>query len=523
MPVQHENDGRPGFRPGDPAPGPALLSIRGVTKTFPGVVANDSVDLEIRRGEVHTLLGENGAGKSTLAAMIAGLCRPDAGTMLLDGKPVRFTNPRDAQAHGIGMVHQHFRLVDRFTVAENIALGDRSQHWRLDTRVLERDVQRIGEEFGLPIRPNARVADLSVGERQRVEIVKTLYRGAEVLLLDEPTAVLTPQEVESLFVTVRAMRDAGKAVVFISHKLVEVMEISDIVTVLRSGRVTGTVMTRDTNQGELARLMVGRDVELSTLRSETTPGTALLSVRDVTLTESKRAVLRNISFDVHAGEIVGVAGVSGNGQRELAETIAGVRTPSSGTIFVGSRRVEGKGVRKTRAAGLSFVPEDRLGTGLAPSMSIAENLLLTRPRSLFISKRKVIAEAARIIEDYDVKAPGPDAMTSLLSGGNSQKVLLARELAASGTKPSTQHVLVVASPTRGLDVGATEAVRQRLDELRRRGGAVLLISEDLEEVLALSDRVLVIYDGAIAYECAGGSGDRARIGLAMAGAKVDED
>ncbi len=509
--------------PGDLASALPMLRIRGVTKSFPGVVANDSVDLDIRRGEVHTLLGENGAGKSTLAAMLAGLYRPDSGTMVLDGKPVNFANPREAQSRGIGMVHQHFRLVERFTVAENIALGDTSQPWKLDTRALESDVQRIGEEFGLPVRPDARISDLSVGERQRVEIVKTLYRGAEVLLLDEPTAVLTPQEVDALFVTVRAMRESGKAVVFISHKLVEVMAISDVVTVLRAGKVTGTVQTRDTNQAELARLMVGREVELSSLRAMGVRGSALLSVSCVGLVASKRHVLRDISFDVHGGEIVGIAGVSGNGQRELAETIAGIRAPSTGSISVASQSVGGKGPRKTRAAGLSFVPEDRLGTGLAPSMSIAENLLLTRPRSLFISKRKVQAEAAQIIADYDVKAPGPDAVTSLLSGGNSQKVLLARELAASGDGATSNHVLVVASPTRGLDIGATESIRKRLDDLRQRGGAVLLISEDLEEVLALSDRVLVIYDGAMVYECDGASADRTTIGLAMAGAIATEN
>jgi simple sugar transport system ATP-binding protein len=477
-----------------------VLSARGIVKRFPGVVANDGVDLDVRRGEVHTVLGENGAGKSTLAAVLSGHYRPDEGELRVDGERVTLHSPRDGLARGIGMVHQHFRLVDRFTVAENIALGDGSQAVVLDTSRLERDVTALGERFGLPIDPRARVGDLSVGERQRVEIVNTLYRGADVLLLDEPTAVLTPREVDVLFATVRALRAAGRAVVFISHKLGEVMEISDRITVMRNGRVTGDVRAADTDARELARMMVGRDVDLSPRRAPRAPAAPVLRVR-----------LDGIELDVRAGELVGVAGVAGNGQLELAETIAGLRTPPAGRVEIGGVDVTGRGARAARRAGLAYVPEDRLGTGLAPSLTIAENLLLTRRRGFFVNRRRAAAQARDAIERFDIKASGPDAVTRVLSGGNAQRVLLARELAGE------PRVLVAAAPTRGLDVGATEAVRELLDAFRARGGAVLLLSEDLDEVLALSDRIVVLYRGRIAHETPGDGADVEQIGYAMAG------
>jgi simple sugar transport system ATP-binding protein len=477
-----------------------VLSARGIVKRFPGVVANDGVDLDVRRGEVHTVLGENGAGKSTLAAVLSGYYRPDEGELRVDGERVTLHSPRDGLARGIGMVHQHFRLVDRFTVAENIALGDGSQAVVLDTSRLERDVTALGERFGVSIDPRARVGDLSVGERQRVEIVNTLYRGADVLLLDEPTAVLTPREVDVLFATVRALRAAGRAVVFISHKLGEVMEISDRITVMRNGRVTGDVRAADTDARELARMMVGRDVDLSPRRAPRAPAAPVLRVR-----------LDGIELDVRAGELVGVAGVAGNGQLELAETIAGLRTPPAGRVEIGGVDVTGRGARAARRAGLAYVPEDRLGTGLAPSLTIAENLLLTRRRGFFVNRRRAAAQARDAIERFDIKASGPDAVTRVLSGGNAQRVLLARELAGE------PRVLVAAAPTRGLDVGATEAVRELLDAFRARGGAVLLLSEDLDEVLALSDRIVVLYRGRIAHETPGDGAEVEQIGYAMAG------
>ncbi len=488
-----------------------MLTARGIVKRFPGVVANDGVDLDVRRGEVHTILGENGAGKSTLAAILCGLYRPDEGEVCVDGERVRLSSPRDGLAHGIGMVHQHFRLVDRFTVAENVALGDESQPVVLDTSRLEQDVAALGERFGLPIRPKVRASDLSVGERQRVEIVKTLYRGAEVLLLDEPTAVLTPQEADALFSTVRAMCAAGKAVVFISHKLGEVMEVSDRITVMRNGRVTGDVRAADTDRRELARLMVGRDVDLSPRRASREPEAPLLRVTGLVLETDGQRALDGVDLDVRAGEILGVAGVAGNGQRELAETIAGLRSPTAGRVEVCDVDVSGRGPRAARRAGLAFVPEDRLGTGLSPSLTIAENLLLTRPRRFFVNRRRAAAEAREVLDRFDIKASGPDAVTRVLSGGNAQKVLLARELAEG------PRVLVTAAPTRGLDVGAIEAIRKLLDGFRARGAAVLLISEDLDEVLSLSDRIVVLYRGRIAYETAGEGADVEQLGYAMAG------
>lgn len=497
-------------------PGPSpVVAVRGICKRFPGVVANDHVDLELRRGEVHALLGENGAGKSTLASVLAGLYQPDAGQLWLDGEPVVLKSPREALAHGIGMVHQHFRLVRRFTVAENVALGDRSQPILMSTPDVHRDVVELGERYGLPIRPDALVADLTVGEQQRVEIVKTLYRGVDVLLLDEPTSVLTPQETEALFTTVRAMAADGKAVVFISHKLGEVLAIADRVTVMRDGRVVGSVATADTSVRELAQLMVGRSVDLEVHRAGGAAGAAVLTLEDVTVEQdARRGRLREVSLEVRAGEIVGIAGVSGNGQRPLAEVAAGLLTPDHGRVRIGGRDVTGRGTRAARAAGLAYVPEDRLGTGLAPSLTVAENLQLTRGHRPLLDRRRWTAQAERLMQEFDIRAPGPGTTTSSLSGGNLQKVLLARELDAGPT------VIVAASPTRGLDVGAIEAVRGLLTSRRAEGCGVLLISEDLDEVLALSDRVLVLYEGRIVHACAAAEADVTELGLAMAGAET---
>jgi simple sugar transport system ATP-binding protein len=489
---------------------PPAVEARGITKAFPGVLANAGVDLVVQKGEVHAVLGENGAGKSTLASVLAGLYRPDEGELKVNGQAVEFSGPRDALAHGIGMVYQHFRLVERFTVAENVILGDPRQPALLDTRDAERTVGDLGERYGLPINPRARVADLSVGEEQRVEIVKMLYRGADVLILDEPTAVLTPQESENLFETVGKMAAEGKAVVFISHKLSEVLAASHRVTVMRDGRVVYRAETAKTSRRELARAMVGREVDLSVKRAEKEPGQPLLRLENVS---AEGAVpLRDVSLEARAGEIVGVAGVAGNGQGTLAEVVAGLRTPASGRVTVRGTDTTGRGPKAARRAGLAYVPEDRLGTGLSPSLSISENLLLTRPRPFFLKRRAMEGAAREAITRFDIRAPGPDAATRGLSGGNAQKALLARELMAG------PEVLVVASPTRGLDVGATQAIRELLDERRRSGCAVLLISEDLDEVRSLSDRILVLYEGRVSYETPGEGASVEELGLAMAGA-----
>lgn len=494
---------------------PSALSAHSIVKRFPGVLANDSVDFDVRAGEVHTLLGENGAGKSTLAAVLCGLYQPDSGTIQRNGRTVQLSSPRAGLQNGIAMVHQHFKLVDRFTVAENVILGSRDVTRVLRHKDINDKVAEVAESYGLPIDPTATVGDLSVGQRQRVEIVKTLFQGAEILLLDEPTAVLVPAEVEKLFENVHAMTAAGKSVVFISHKLGEVAEISDRVTVLRNGKVTGHVSGRGAaDTRELARLMVGRDIDLAVQRATHPIGHEVLQIRDLSLSVDGVEILSNISFNVHEGEMVGIAGVAGNGQRELADTIAGLTSPTSGTISISGAMTTDKGSIHARELGLAYVPEDRLGVGLVPSMSILDNLLLTRDRGLVVDRSSVKPEAVRLIDQFEIKANGPDHLARKLSGGNAQKVLLARELTGGRT---TTKLLVVCSPTRGLDVGAIETVRSLLDDARSAGQAILLVSEDLDEIMSLADRILVLYRGCIVHETPGESADLATVGAAMAG------
>jgi general nucleoside transport system ATP-binding protein len=493
----------------------AAFEAVGVTKIFPGVVANAGVDLALHRGEVHALLGENGAGKSTLASILTGLYRPDAGELRRDGVPITLRSPRDGLERGIGMVHQHFRLVDRFTVAENVALGDRSLPWRWSAPRIRATVTELAERYRLPVHADAVVGELSVGERQRVEIVKSLYRGADILLLDEPTAVLTPQEADALFETMRTMADDGKVVVFISHKLREVMAVSDRVTVMRDGHVVGDLAIADTDPAQLAELMVGRTVDLSPRRAAAPAGRPVLRVEGLSLDAvDGRGQLHDIDLTVHAGEIVGIAGVAGNGQRELAEAIAGLRSPTRGTVSLGFHDITGQGPRAARVAGLGYVPEDRLGTGLAPSLSVSDNLQLTRPLPFVLDRRAARSAATATIEAFDVRTTGPDAAVRTMSGGNAQKVLLAREL---DLREGATMALVVASPTRGLDVGATEFVRDLLDQRRAEGCGILLISEDLDEVRALSDRILVLSGGRVVLERPGDTDDVTELGLAMAG------
>ena len=494
---------------------PSALSAHHIFKRFPGVLANDDVDFDVRPGEVHTLLGENGAGKSTLAAILCGLYQPDSGHLERNGKPMHLPSPRAGLHHGIAMVHQHFRLVDRFSVSENVILGSRDLDYRLNRKLINDKVAAVAESYGLPIDPSAVVGELSVGQRQRVEIVKALYQGAEILLLDEPTAVLVPDEVDKLFDNVHAMTKAGKSIVFISHKLGEVVAISDRVTVLRNGRVTGRVSGKGTaDTRELARLMVGRDIELNPQRATHPIGHEVLQIRNLTLTVNDVDVLHDISFNIHEGEMVGIAGVAGNGQRELADTIAGLISPTSGSITIGGAMATDRGPIQAREMGLAYVPEDRLGMGLVPSMSILDNLLLTRDRQVLVDRASVRPEATRLIDQFEIKANGPDHLARKLSGGNAQKVLLAREL--SGGRTATK-LLVVCSPTRGLDVGAIETVRRLLNDARSAGQAILLISEDLDEVMSLADRILVLYSGMIVHETPGESAKLSLVGAAMAG------
>ena len=499
---------------------PSALSAQNVTKRFPGVIANQNVNFDVARGEVHTLLGENGAGKSTLASILSGLYRPDEGSVLRNGKEIRLSSPRSGLSHGIAMVHQHFRLVDRFSVAENVVLGSKGLSFVLQPKDIEAKVSEVSEKFGLPLDPRAVVGELSAGQRQRVEIVKALYHGAEVLLLDEPTALLAPPEVVKLFETVRAMTSAGKSVVFVSHKLGEVVDISDRITVMRDGKVTGSVKRGEANASRLAELMVGREITLAQRRGTSDSGDVLLSVSQVHLSHDQSQnqpnqpnILSDINLRVRSGEILGIAGVSGNGQRELAEVISGLRQPSQGAVTVCGRPTVGLGARATRQAGLAYVPEDRLGTGLAPSLSMVDNLLLTRDRGFLVDRKSAFKEAEEFITKLEIKTPGPLTPTRKLSGGNAQKVLLARELFST----DSSRVLIVCSPTRGLDVGAVEAVHALLDEARKNGKAILLISEDLDEVMTLADRVLVLYRGSIVLEAKGVADDFEKVGRAMAG------
>ena len=502
----------------DAASDTLAIELRGVDKAFYGVKANEDVDFHLRRGEVHALLGENGAGKSTLCSILAGLYRPDAGDMLLDGEPVTFKSPKDALAAGIGMVYQHFRLVSNLTVAENLALGHPDLGVRIDERDLHAAAERLGEEYGLPVDPAARIWQLSVGEQQRVEILKLLYRNANVLILDEPTAVLTPQESQALFRTMRQMADEGRSVIFVSHKLYEVKQVSDQVTVLRGGKTVGGVATADAEPRDLARMMVGRDLELPTRDAGAEPGEPVLEVRDLQVAGDRGLeAVRGVSFDVRSGEVVGVAGVSGNGQRELAYGLVGLRTPTGGHVLLGGRNVTNLGVRDHIDAGLAYVPQSRLGMGLAPGLTTEENLALKAYTKPPYSKGfRLVASAfrdigTRQIEDYDIRGVRPGLPIRLLSGGNLQKALIAREVALEPI------VLIARSPTRGLDVGATEAVRNHVLAERDRGTGVLLITEDLDELLALSDRVLVIYEGEFVGEMDAEDATAERLGLLMAG------
>jgi general nucleoside transport system ATP-binding protein len=497
--------------------------MRGIVKRFPGVVANDGVDFEAAAGEVHALLGENGAGKSTLSNILTGLYRPDEGEILLHGEPVQFHSPREALDAGICMVHQHFRLVEPFTVAENVVLGDHRGEGRtflIHHGVIEERVAELSERYGLAVDPLARIWQLSVGEQQRVEILKALYRDARILIMDEPTAVLTPQEAEVLFVTLRGMADEGRTVIFISHKLHEVLAVADRVTVLRGGRSVATVPAAGATTRSLASLMVGRELDEPGARGGETPepGEAVLELEHAFAPGDRgELAVRDLSLSVAAGEIVAVAGVAGNGQRELAETIAGLRPLAAGTLRVSGRPLHGGKPSEAIAAGVAYVPEDRLGTGVAPSLSIASNLVLKSYREPPASRgpllrlARIRAGAVDLIRRYAIAAPGPGTPARQLSGGNLQKVVLAREFS------SMPRLLVAAAPTRGLDVGAIETVHGHLRAAAARGVGVLLISEDLDEILELADRIVVIYEGEILGEFAAADARIDEIGLLMAG------
>ncbi len=503
---------------------PAALELRGITKRFPGVLANDRVDFDLQTGEVHALLGENGAGKSTLMNVVYGLYHPDEGEILVHGKKIELGSPKEAIEHGIGMVHQHFMLIPVMTVAENIVLASEPTHAGvfLDLRAAAQRVADLSKQFGLAVDPWSRVREITVGQQQRVEILKALFRGADILILDEPTAVLTPQEAQELFEIIESLRSQGKSIIFISHKLNEVLQVADRITVLRRGKKIETVKAAGATEEELARMMVGREVLLRVDKGPAKPGEPFLVVEGLSVFDDRGLeAVRGVTFEVRAGEIVGIAGVDGNGQSELIDGITGLRKASGGRVVIAGHELEHANADEALDAGIGHIPEDRQRRGLVLEFTLAENLALHdydhAPNSKFgwLFPRRLIERARRLLRDFDVRGGGPETPARALSGGNQQKVVVAREV---GRDPS---VLIAAQPTRGLDVGAIEYVHRRLVEQRDQGKAVLLVSLELDEILSLSDRILVIYEGRIVAEYGPGVSEE-ELGIAMTGGAREE-
>ena len=495
-----------------------ILEMRGIRKVFPGVVANDDVSFDVRRGEVHALLGENGAGKSTLMNILYGLYRPDGGEIRVNGKAASFSSARDAIQAGIGMVHQHFMLIPVMTVAENIVLGvEPTRKLLLDESGAERRVRELSAQYGLAVDPKALISDITVGQQQRVEILKALFRGADLLILDEPTAVLTPQEAGELFEIIKSLQADGKSIIFISHKLKEVLEIADRITVLRRGRTIETVPREGATEASLAHSMVGRDVLLRVEKTAAQPGDVLLAVEDLHVVDDRGIErVRGLSFNVKAGEIVGIAGVDGNGQTELIDAITGLQSIASGTVTIAGTQLTDASARTALDLGVGHIPEDRQRRGLVLEFSIAENIALhdyakaPDARLGFLFPRRLTERAKRLITDFDVRGGGPSTRAGVLSGGNQQKLVAAREI------DRDPKILIAAQPTRGLDVGAIEYLHRRLVAERDKGRAILLVSLELDEIFSLSDRILVIYEGEIAGEHTGEVSEH-EIGLEMLG------
>lgn len=497
------------------------IELHGIVKRFPGVVANDGIDLKVYRGEIHCLLGENGAGKTTLMRVLYGLYRPDEGEIILNGQPVRMTSPRSALNHHVGMVHQHFRLVPTLSVEENIVLGlDEGTGPFLNFRKTRKKISSLANEYGLSVDPQTKVWQLTVGQQQRVEILKALYREVDILIMDEPTSVLTPQEVDQLFATLRTLVDDGLTIIFITHKLDEVMQVSDRVTVLRKGKVVATLLTTETDKPALARQMVGREVVFRLEKSPLERREKILEMNDLhVLNDRGLPALRGLSFDLFGGEILGVAGVSGNGQYELAEVLTGLRKSTKGRVFLAKKEITNCSAREITDLNVAHIPAERIRMGIVPALSIRENLILKKyhcsPFSHrgFLDNKEIEENARHAMSDYQIAAPSCETPVKLLSGGNIQRVILARELSEN---PS---LIVAVHPTYGLDIGATEQVRQVLLAQRERGAATLLISEDLEEIMTLSDRILVLFNGKVMGILDAESADIEEIGLMMAGTR----
>jgi len=502
-----------------------LLEMQGIVKRFPGVLAADHIDFDVRSGEIHALLGENGAGKSTLMKMLYGLYQPDEGQILINGEPTTIDRPQDAIKHGIGMIHQHFMLVPSLTVAENVALGMKSSRgMRLDIDVVTKRLHELSEAYNLKVDPTLPIWQLAVGEQQRVEILRALYKGAALLILDEPTAVLTPQEVDDLFVILQQLASDGHALVFISHKLHEVLAISKQVTVLRDGKRVNSIPTSDATKPMLAEMMVGRPVLLEYEKQPQNVQDERLVLQNVSALSNRGTVgLDNVSLSIRGGEIVGVAGVSGNGQHELAQCIAGLRPVTSGNVWFEGQDMTNKSPSKVNAMGLSYIPEERMIDGVIKEFTVAENLVLQDHDhdkftwgGIFMNFRKIKDACREAIKAYEIKTPGTDTLIKNLSGGNIQKLVLARELSR------TPSVLIAAQPTRGVDIGASEYIHQRLLEERDKGTAVMLISEDLDEIRALSDRILVMYEGRIVGEVENKDVDIEHLGMLMTGSESEK-
>ncbi|WP_197058226.1 ABC transporter ATP-binding protein [Brevibacillus thermoruber] len=495
--------------------------MRGITKRFPGIVANDNINLVVKKGEIHALLGENGAGKSTLMNILFGLYQPDEGEILINGKPVHITSPNVANELGIGMVHQHFMLVETFTVTENIVLGNEPKNGlQIDIRRAVKEVEELSRKYGLKVDPTAKIADISVGMQQRVEILKTLYRGADILIFDEPTAVLTPQEIQELIEIMHNLVKEGKTIILITHKLKEIMAVCDAVTIIRRGKVIDSVAVKDTNPDELAAKMVGREVTFKVDKQQPQPKEVILSVENVTAMGNRGVnALNGISFEVRAGEILGIAGVDGNGQSELIEVLTGLRKASGGRILLKGQDITNRLPREISEAGLSHIPEDRHKRGLVLDFTMSENMVLEtyfHPRfnkNGFLDYAAIDKHASRLIEEFDVRTPSIHTKARALSGGNQQKAIIAREV------DKDPDLLIAAQPTRGLDVGAIEFIHKRLVEQRDKGKAVLLISLELDEVINVSDRIAVIYEGQIVGIVDAKSTTEQELGLMMSGGK----
>ncbi|BFH64672.1 ABC transporter ATP-binding protein [Paenibacillus azoreducens] len=500
-----------------------VVELKQITKRFPGIVANDSISLKLHKGEIHALLGENGAGKSTLMNIVFGLYQPDEGSIEINGKPVIIDSPNKAIDLGIGMVHQHFKLVQPFTVTENIVLGmePKTMGIQLDYKTSVAKIKKLSDQYGLKVNPNAKIQDISVGMQQRVEILKTLYRGADILIFDEPTAVLTPQEISDLMGIMRRLVEEGKSIILITHKLKEIMQISDTVTIIRRGKVIDTLKTSETNPNELAEKMVGRNVSFKVDKQPASPQQTVLEVKNLTMKNKDGiGVLNGLNLNVRAGEILGIAGVDGNGQSELIEALTGLAHVDSGIIELNGKDITNKSPRQITESGVSHIPEDRHKHGLVLDFSMSENMVLETyyqapyNKSGFLNKKAIDTQAKRLIEEFDVRTPSIETKARSLSGGNQQKAIIAREI------DKNPDLLIAAQPTRGLDVGAIEFVQKQLVAQRDQGKAVLLISFELDEILNVSDRIAVIYEGQIVGVVLPEETNDQELGLMMAGSKV---